>query len=164
MFPQGLAADPSAAFGVDAQQNAYDWIQAVANRTHIRFRGAPTNVPGTRWSAVRGPLIGTIDGTQPEFLLSPRCKILRRGFNSGYRFRKIQIAGENRYEDKADKNEYSHPHDALQYLMIGGGGYAAALGRKDQAASNGKFTHAITEDSSDGFGGAGGRPTRAVVD
>ena len=160
-------ADPSAAFGVDAQQNAYDWIQALANKTGIRFRGAPTNVPATRWAAVRTPLIATIDGTLPAFLLSPRCKVLRRGFNSGYRFRRIQIAGEQRYEDRADKNEYSHPHDALQYLMVGGGGLAAAMGRKDRAADSRRYTHAITEDSSDGFGGgyggAHGRPTRAIL-
>jgi len=43
----------------------------------------------------------------------------------------MQISGAERYEDKPEKNKYSHIHDALQYAMIGGGeGRALTMGGK----------------------------------
>ena len=46
------------------------------------------------------------------FLVSPVCTQLIKGFRSGYRY-KVKKNGE--MEDKPDKNEFSHIHDALQY-------------------------------------------------
>lgn len=66
-----------------------------------------------RIESVRKPLSTMVDGA-PQFLLDPRCKMLRRGFLGGYNYRRMQVSGE-RYHDKPDKNQYSHPHDALQY-------------------------------------------------
>lgn len=78
---------------------------------------ANTNDPDIRWEAVREPLQRLIDG-RPGFQLHPRCKLLRKGFNGGYCFKRLQIAGETRYSDRAAKNNFSHPHDALQYLCM----------------------------------------------
>ena len=75
---------------------------------------ASTNNFLPRRESVAGYLTRLIDG-EPAFLLSPKAKVLRKGFNGGYRYRRIQVAGEARYKDEPDKNEYSHPHDALQY-------------------------------------------------
>lgn len=66
-----------------------------------------------RLECVRKPLNTMIDGL-PGFRLSPKCKMLRKGFMGGYRFRRMQTSAE-RYTDKPEKNEYSHPMDALQY-------------------------------------------------
>jgi hypothetical protein len=33
----------------------------------------------------------------------------------------VKVTGSERYHDKPDKNEFSHPHDALQYLLSGAG-------------------------------------------
>ena len=56
---------------------------------------------------------------RPTVLVHPRCKVLRRGFMGRYQYRKIQIAGvDARYHEAPDKNEYSHPHDALQYVAV----------------------------------------------
>ena len=52
----------------------------------------------------------------PGFIISPRCRTLRRGFNGGYKYERVQIVGEERYKDIPAKNKFSHPHDALQYL------------------------------------------------
>ena len=41
----------------------------------------------------------------------------------------MQVSGE-RYDDKPDKNRFSHIHDALQYLMLGGGEGRLVLGNK----------------------------------
>ena len=82
---------------------------------------ANTNDPTKRTQAVRDYLIKMIDG-QPGFLIHPSCKVLRRGFNGKYAYRKVQVVGPDRYHEKPDKNEYSHPHDALQYLALGAAG------------------------------------------
>jgi hypothetical protein len=78
---------------------------------------ANTNDPVIRWDAVRIPLQELRDGV-PAFQLHSRCKILRKGFNGGYHYRRILVAGEDKYADKPNKNKFSHPHDALQYLML----------------------------------------------
>ena len=76
--------------------------------------------PEARHEAVRYWLTRQVDGA-PAFRLSPRCKVLRRGFNGGYKWRRMQLSSQGgddaRYADKPDKNSYSHPHDALQYPL-----------------------------------------------
>jgi hypothetical protein len=55
---------------------------------------------------------------QPAFILSPNCKTLRKGFISEYKWRKIQVVGEDRYSDKPNKNIFSHIQDAAQYAAL----------------------------------------------
>jgi hypothetical protein len=71
----------------------------------------PTNDPDKRIQAVERLLSQQLDG-KAMFLIDPRCTMLIRGFRSGYRY-KVKKNGE--IEDKPDKNEFSHCHDALQY-------------------------------------------------
>jgi len=49
----------------------------------------------------------------PKLILDPSCTMLIEGFDGGYHF---AYDVKNRLKDDPDKNEYSHPHDALQYL------------------------------------------------
>ena len=77
-----------------------------------------TNKFKSRREAVVFYLNNMVDG-QPGFVLSKKCKVLRKGFNGGYRFKRVQVAGDERFQDEADKNSYSHPHDGLQYLCLG---------------------------------------------
>jgi len=69
--------------------------------------------PKIRIESVKKPLNMLIDG-EPGLLVSPKCKTLRKGFQGGYQYRRMQTSGE-RYTDKPDKNQYSHIHDAAQY-------------------------------------------------
>lgn len=123
-FPEILTivayADPSAAYGADKQAGESSWIEIVAAKTRLNIRAAPTNAPIPRWEAVRRPLSRLIDG-EPGMLIDPSCKVLRMGFNAGYRYKKRGVPGAESYNEDADKNEFSHPHDALQYLCSGGG-------------------------------------------
>lgn len=58
-----------------------------------------------------------MSGGGPGFLLDPSCSTLRKGFNGGYRYDRLQISGSSaRYKDRPVKDKFSHPHDALQYL------------------------------------------------
>jgi len=83
----------------------------------IECEPANTNNPEIRWEAVRWFLEQMRDG-KPAFQLHPRCGTLRRGFNGGYQLRRMQIVGQTKYSEKADKNKFSHDHDALQYLAM----------------------------------------------
>ncbi len=112
--------DPSALYGADRKAGEKDWSEIVAAEAGISIRPAPTNDPTSRWEAVRRPLSLLIDG-QPAFRLNPRCRVLRAGFNAGYRFRKITGSTSRFNTDQAEKTAESHPHDALQYGMSWGG-------------------------------------------
>ncbi len=113
-------ADPSAAYGADKQAGEHDWIEIVAKAAGVRISAAPTNRLIPRLEAVRRPLMQLIDG-KPAVLIHPRCTQLRKGFNSGYRYRKILQGNMERYGEEPEKNEFSHPQDALQYVMSAGG-------------------------------------------
>ncbi len=91
----------------------------------------PTNEPTIRREAVAGCLNRLVDG-EPGLLLSPHCKMLRKGFSGGYHYKRVRVVGDERYHDKPDKNAFSHPHDALQYLLSGAGEGRALLGKDRQ--------------------------------
>lgn len=86
---------------------------------------APTNDPTKRIDAVRSFLTRLVDHGEPAFVLAKRCEQLRKGFNGGYCYKRIQTSGsDERFRDVPDKNKFSHPHDGLQYLCLGFvGGY-----------------------------------------
>lgn len=84
----------------------------MINQAGIACRPARTNDWIPRRDAVAGFLM-----RRQGFKLSPRCKVLREGFNRGYRYGVIQTTGG--YRNRPEKNKFSHPHDALQYLALG---------------------------------------------
>lgn len=59
--------------------------------------------------------LNRLRGGVPGIQVHPRCKMLRKGFIGRYQYRKMQV-GDGRFQLKPDKNEYSHPHDAAQYI------------------------------------------------
>jgi hypothetical protein len=146
-------ADPTAFYGADKDNGEGDWIRVVEKETGLKIRPAGTNNPTQRQEAVRRPLTQLVNDGQPGLLLSSHCKALRKGFNSGYRLRKLQIPGQTRYSDEPEKNGSSHPHDGLQYALVGGGEYLEVLGRKT-ARSGPRPTHAVTEGGQGGGGGS----------
>ena len=83
----------------------------------IPTQSAPTNLLTPRLTAVRRFLTKLVDG-EPAFLLDPSCVVLREGFNGGYHYPQLKVVGDPRYKEEPDKNEYSHPHDGLQYLCL----------------------------------------------
>jgi hypothetical protein len=69
-----------------------------------------------RREAVAKYLTKLIDG-KGGMLVHPRCTKIRKGFLGGYCYKRLQMAGE-KYRDVAEKNQYSHPHDGLQYAAL----------------------------------------------
>jgi len=90
---------------------------------------APTNDPTKRIDAVNSYIIKLVDG-EPGYLVSRKCPMIRKGKIGGYQYKRVQVSGEDRFKDKPDKNKYSHPADAEQYMALGfQGGYV--LGSDD---------------------------------
>ena len=80
---------------------------------------AITNETKQRQEAVKKYLTKMVADGQPGLLVSPNAKFVRKGFLGGYHFKRVQIAGwEAQYRDVPNKNDYSHAHDALQYVAL----------------------------------------------
>jgi hypothetical protein len=91
----------------------------------LRSRGipvekAPSNDPVMRREAVATALNRMIDGG-PGLLVSPKCAVTRKGMAGGYSYKRVQVAGDERFHDKPNKNRFSHPCEAAQYMMLGAG-------------------------------------------
>lgn len=100
------------------EQTVYEILEAELGKLVREIIPAETNSLEARLDAVKQALNRNVDG-KPMFLLSKDCASLRKGFKGGYKFRRINKAGNSeRYTDTPDKNKYSHPHDALQYGML----------------------------------------------
>jgi len=104
----------------------------------IRAAGLPasptmSNDPALRRAALELPLKEILMDGKPRFLVSPKAKMIRKGLQGGFCYRRIQVSGE-KYTDEPDKNEYSHPVEALEYALQGEGEGRQAL-RSQQRSS-----------------------------
>ncbi|NCU44665.1 phage portal protein, partial [Candidatus Falkowbacteria bacterium] len=83
----------------------------------LEVESAYTNEFAARREAVSYYLTRMVEG-RPAFIISPRCTLLRKGFLGRYSYRKMRVSGTERFSDKPNKDLYSHPHDALQYVAL----------------------------------------------
>jgi len=103
----------------------------------LRATPAPSNSVDLRLESVSSCLNKMVEG-KPAFLIDRRCPTLIKGFEGGYSYKRLQVSGE-RFDDKPEKNMYSHVHDALQYLMLGAGeGRQLMSNQKPLSAFNAK--------------------------
>jgi hypothetical protein len=86
----------------------------------LKIEPAPSNDFTIRREAVAATMRRMIDG-KPGLVVSPECRVLRKGLGGGYCYKRIQVAGDERYHDKPDKNRFSHVSEAQQYMMLGAG-------------------------------------------
>lgn len=113
------------------EKSCFDEVKA----TGLKIRPAKSNA----WLPRRGAVawfLSKLSGGQPMLLLDPCCKVLRKGFNGGYKYRRIQVIGEERYTDVPAKNGYSHPHDGLQYVAMESGGLQATKEKRREPVIN----------------------------
>ena len=120
--------DPAGAARAETDERTA--LQILTKETGIEFRPAPSNSFVLRREAVAAGLNRMIDG-QPGLLISPACKVARKGMAGGYVFKRVSVGGhEDRYRDVPDKGRYSHICDAAQYVMLGGGEGRSVLGKE----------------------------------
>lgn len=111
--------DPSGSFKDQHQKTAFSIFLSAG----ITVRSAPSNKIKVRTEGVTSRLNRMING-QPGFIMdSKKCPTLRKGFNGGYRYKRLQVAGTDRYMEDPEKNSYSHVHDAHQYITLSTGEY-----------------------------------------
>ena len=103
-------------------------FEIMNQHTPWRWKPAQTNDPTLRIETVSAALNRMVDG-KPGFSMDPRCGVLRKGFAGGYCFAKVQSANGATFHETPKKNQYSHPHDALQYLMLAMGGAELVLNK-----------------------------------
>lgn len=91
-----------------------------------------------RRDSVARLLRGLVGDGQPEFLLSPRCLNLRRGFQGYYRYRQRRTDQGDVTTDEPDKTDPTcQPHDALQYACLEAKMVVAGYGGAEQGPSAG---------------------------
>lgn len=116
-------ADPSAFGGKDSEGGESTWAETLENILGFVIEPAPTNQLQTRLDAVKVALEKDIGGRPGLVLASARCPMLKKGFDSGYQFVLQKVAGKEVPASLPGKTgeagKYSHPHDALQYLILG---------------------------------------------
>lgn len=113
-------ADPA---GLAKGQNFNTTCIDIMNMKGIRTMPSPdpTNDFGVRRDAV-GALLRQMYRGVPAFQVHESCKALVKGFNGWYCYKRMRSGADDseRYADAPDKtNPFSHPHDALQYNVLG---------------------------------------------
>ena len=119
--------DPSAEYGADTENGELTFLDTVSGIIGVTIHPAETNELGARIEAVRQLLIARPDGKSPALQISDRCPLLRRGFNSHYRYKKRRVGQVETTGLKPEKNDWSHIHDALQYACLGWRGRNAVV-------------------------------------
>jgi|TARA_R110002012_G_scaffold108012_5_gene250329 hypothetical protein len=95
----------------------------------LNARPAPSNDVALRLESVSSVLNRMTDG-ESGMIIDPKCVNLIKGFAGGYHYKRMQVSGE-RYDERPNKNRFSHVHDAFQYLLLGAGeGRALTMGQK----------------------------------
>lgn len=84
-------------------------------------REAPTNALIPRLESVKRKLTRSSKGN-PQLVIDPSCKRLIDGFSGGYRY--VERGNTGSFADTPEKNQFSHIHDALQYVALVLFGYA----------------------------------------
>lgn len=86
----------------------------------VPARPASSNDPQVRRDALTRPLTRIVNG-QPGLLLSPSLKWLRKALSGAWCYRRVKVAGSERYKDEAEKNEFSHVGEAAEYGLMDAG-------------------------------------------
>lgn len=135
---KGIFGDPAGGQRVagDVDERTAFMILAAND---IDCKPAPGNNDITlRLETFAAPMRKLIDG-EPGLLIHPDCKVLRKACQGGYAFKRIKVVGSDRYRDMPDKDRYSHPADAGQYMMLGAGGGEVLMRRTKKAEDAANF-------------------------
>jgi len=123
--------DPSGGRGGEATD---DTAHKIIRAAGLPCKATRSNKAAIRRAALEIPLKETCMDGKPRIVILPKCKKIRKGLMGGFCYRRVQVSGE-RYTDEPDKNEYSHPVEALEYALQGEGEGQTAVRVED----NGNF-------------------------
>jgi hypothetical protein len=109
--------DPRGFDGSDAEFGDLSMFETVGQALDLVIWPAESNELHPRQDGVRQLLRYRLSDGRPALKVSRRARMLRKGFASHYRYRKKR-GTEAGTDPKPEKNEFSNPHDALQYLVM----------------------------------------------
>jgi len=98
-----------------------------------------TNDPIIRREVVAERLAMLDFTSSPAFRICNKANMTRKAFAGGYKYKRMQVTGEDKFMDKPDKNKYSHISDAVQYLAVGAIGDSAVIGGFDKNFSQNDY-------------------------
>lgn len=117
----------------------------ILSNQHIDAYPTYTNDPTVRREAVAIHLQALDFAGKPAMVIGPGAPTARKAFSGGYKYKRMQVTGEQRFMDKPDKNKYSHISDAIQYMILGAfGGDAVVGGFGDQVINYDSFDRMVT--------------------
>jgi hypothetical protein len=123
-MPVEVWCDPA---GSAQSQATEDTPIRILRAAGIPAKACHSNNPDLRRASVSNPALRICMDGKPALQVSPRAKMVRKGLMGGFCYRRMKIAGSERYTDMPDKNEYSHPVESLEYALMGGGEGREAL-------------------------------------
>jgi hypothetical protein len=91
---------------------------------------ASTNDTAIRREALTRPLTRMIEGGKPGIIFSPRCTTIRTGLAGAWHYKRVKVAGVERFKDKPDKDAFSHVCEALEYALMDAGEHAVVNARQ----------------------------------
>jgi hypothetical protein len=114
-----IHGDPA---GSDATQSSDDTPFDILLAAGIDAIPCPgDNDPDLRRGAMTIQMTRMTFSGHPRLLISPKCTQLVKGCSGGFKYRRMQVVGEDRYQNVPDKNKYSHPCEAAEYCLLGAG-------------------------------------------
>lgn len=124
--------DPSGDFkGQNDEQVPFQIFRA--NRLPVL--PAPSILFSVRLQAMEAVMSRMSEG-KPDLVISPTCTTLIAALDGGWHYRRLKVAGAERYEDMPHKDQYSDPADACGYLLLGGGEGKAVLTGSSQPSKS----------------------------
>jgi len=117
-MPVEVWCDPA---GSAKSQATEDTPIRILRAAGIPAKACHSNNPDLRRASVSNPALRICMDGKPGLQVSPKAKMVRKGLMGGFCYRRMKIAGSERYTDLPDKNQYSHPVESLEYALMGGG-------------------------------------------
>ena len=117
-MPVEVYCDPS---GGAQSQATEDTPIRIMRAAGIPAQPCDTNNPDLRRAAISNPATRICMDGKPALRISPKAKMIRKGLMGGFAYRRLKIAGTERFTDLPDKNMYSHPVEACEYALMGSG-------------------------------------------
>lgn len=125
--------DPAGFTGADKEDGEMAWAEIVAAELGITILPTETNEIALRLTVVTDQLSYMIAAGEPGYLLSCRCRQMRKGFLSDYMYEKRPAVKSQ--QRRPIKNLPANLQDANQYLILGvKGRYGAIAGPRDPNA------------------------------
>lgn len=104
--------DPAGSVGAQTDGKA---CEDILFECGIKSYSASTNNnPTPRRDGLKW-FLGRMTGGKPAFIVSSKCKMIRKGLMGNFQYARMKSGGDERYHEKPLKNIYSHICEALEY-------------------------------------------------